>query len=143
MHDPASLKFFARSSVLVLGLLAAGAIAVTHDKTDEAALSAGTFTVERFDKAAYSEPAPVLNIKQRQVFMVGRHVFHRQWASINSLNGDWGLGPTFIADRCSACHVNAGRGGPPASRDAQCRSMLVRLSFPRGAQHGAPRPHPH
>jgi CxxC motif-containing protein (DUF1111 family) len=143
MHDPASLKFFAHSSVLVLGLLAAGAIAITHDKTDEAALSAGTFTVERFDKAAYSEPAPVLNIKQRQVFMVGRNVFHRQWASINSLNGDWGLGPTFIADRCSACHVNAGRGSPPASRDEQLLSMLVRLSLPGEDAHGAPRPHPH
>jgi CxxC motif-containing protein (DUF1111 family) len=142
MHNPASLKTFARSSVLVLGLLAAGAIAVTRDKTDEAALSAGTFTVERFDKGAYSEPAPVLNIKQRQFFMVGRNVFHRQWASINSLNGDWGLGPTFIADRCSACHVNAGRGGPPASRDEQLLSMLVRLSLPGEDKHGAPRPHP-
>jgi CxxC motif-containing protein (DUF1111 family) len=143
MHDPALLKSFARSSVLVLGLLAAGAIAVVRDKTDEAALSAGTFTVERFDKAAYSEPAPVLNNKQRQFFMVGRNIFHRQWASINSLNGDWGLGPTFIADRCSACHVNAGRGGPPASRDEQMLSMLVRLSLPGEDKHGAPRAHPH
>ena len=142
MHNPASLKSIARSFLLVLGLLAAGAIAVTRDKTDEAALSAGTFTVERFDKGAYSEPAPVLNIKQRQFFMVGRNVFHRQWASINSLNGDWGLGPTFIADRCSACHVNAGRGGPPASRDEQLLSMLVRLSLPGEDKHGAPRPHP-
>ena len=130
-------------SVVVLGLLAAGAIAVTRDQTDEAALSAGTFTVERFDKTAYSEPAPVLNIKQRRFFMVGRNIFHRQWASINSLNGDWGLGPTFIADRCSACHINAGRGGPPALRDEQLLSMLVRLSLPGEDRHGSPRPHPH
>ena len=143
MHNPALLKFSVCSFVSVLGLLAAGAIAVSRDKTDAAALSAGTFTVERFDKAAYSEPAPVLNIKQRRFFMVGRNIFHRQWASINSLNGDWGLGPTFIADRCSACHVNAGRGGPPASRDEQLLSMLVRLSLPGEDNHGSPRPHPH
>ncbi len=129
--------------MLVLGSLAAGAIAVERNQPGGAALSAGTFTIERFDKAAYSEPAPVLNHKQRHFFMVGRSVFHRQWASINSLNGDWGLGPTFIADRCSACHVNAGRGGPPASRDEQLLSMLVRLSLPGEDKHGSPRPHPH
>ena len=73
--------------------------------------------------------------------MAGRSVFHRQWASVNSLNGDWGLGPTFIADRCSACHVNAGRGSPP-ERGEQMLSMLVRLSLPGDGGHGAPRPHP-
>lgn len=143
MHTPASLKSYARLSVLALGMLAAGAIAVTRDKTDEAALSAGTFTIERFDTAAFSEPAPVLNNKQRQLFMAGRNVFHRQWASVNSLNGDWGLGPTFIADRCSVCHVNVGRGSPPASRDEQLLSMLVRLSIPGEDEHGGPKPHPH
>ncbi len=143
MHDTALLKSLARSSLLVLGLLGAGATADTRDKPDEAALSAGTFTVARFDKSAYSEPAPVLNIKQRQFFMVGRIIFHRQWASINSLNGDWGLGPTFIADRCSVCHVNTGRGSPPGSRDEQLLSMLVRLSLPGEGEHGSPRPHPH
>jgi len=132
-----------RFSVVVLGLLAAGAIAVARDQPDDAALSAGTFTIERVDKAAYSEPAPVLNNKQRQLFMAGRSVFHRQWASVNSLNGDWGLGPTFIADRCSVCHVNAGRGSPPASRDKQLVSMLVRLSIRGEDEHGGPKPHPH
>ena len=132
-----------RSGAIVLGLLAAGAIAVERDQRDDAALSAGTFTIERFDKTAYSEPAPVLNSKQRQLFMAGRSVFHRLWASVNSLNGDWGLGPTFIADRCSVCHVNVGRGSPPASRDEQLVSMLVRLSIPGVDEHGGPKPHPH
>ena len=131
-----------RFAVIVLGLLAAGAIAVERNQPDDAALSAGTFTIERFDKTAYSEPAPVLNNKQRQLFMAGRNVFHRLWASVNSLNGDWGLGPTFIADRCSVCHVNVGRGSPPASRDEQLVSMLVRLSIPGVDEHGGPKPHP-
>jgi CxxC motif-containing protein (DUF1111 family) len=74
--------------------------------------------------------------------MVGRNVFQRQWASIVSLNGDWGLGPTFIADRCSACHVGTGRGAPPAFANEQLHSMLVRLSLPGRNQQGGPMPHP-
>lgn len=104
-------------------------------------LSADAFTVDRRDAQAYSEPAAVLDARQRATFMVGRNLFHRQWASIVSLNGDWGLGPTFIADRCSACHVNAGRGAPPGS-DEQLLSMLVRVSLPGQGLHGAPVPHP-
>ncbi len=105
--------------------------------------SAGDFTVTRVDDGAYSQPAAILDRKQRQFFMVGRNLFHRQWASIVSLNGDWGLGPTFIADRCSACHVNAGRGAPPAGDDEQLLSMLVRISIPGADERGGPRPHPH
>ena len=129
-----------------LGLVAAlvfggaGALAVI---IEDAALSAGTFTIALADRKAYSEPASVLTLKQRQIFMAGRNVFHRQWASIASLNGDWGLGPTFIADRCSACHLNTGRGHPPASPSEQLASALVRLSIPGQDGHGGPLPHPH
>ncbi|HEX9452541.1 MAG TPA: di-heme oxidoredictase family protein [Burkholderiales bacterium] len=131
-----------RPSVLLpVFLLAAGALAIGADDIEDATLSAGSFTIQRFDRQAFSEPASVLTLKQRQLFMAGRSVFHRQWASVNSLNGDWGLGPTFIADRCSACHVNTGRGAPP-ERGEQMLSMLVRLSLPGDGEHGAPRPHP-
>jgi CxxC motif-containing protein (DUF1111 family) len=130
------------SLLLPVLLLAAGGFAVGADDGDDATLSAGSFTIRRFDRQAFSEPAPVLTLKQRQTFMVGRSVFNRQWAAITSLNGDWGLGPTFIADRCSACHVNSGRGAPPQSSDEQLLSMLVRLSIPGTGEHGGPKPHP-
>ncbi len=123
-------------------LLAAGGVAVSEDGVEDATLSAGSFTIHRFDRQAFSEPAPVLTLKQRQIFMAGRSVFNRQWASVNSLNGDWGLGPTFVADRCSACHINTGRGSPPHSSDEQLLSMLVRLSIPGVGDHGGPKPHP-
>ena len=129
------------SAVLSVLLLGAGAIAIGQDAAVDPTLSAGRFTINRFDKQAFSEPAAVLDAKQRQLFMAGRSVFHRQWASVNSLNGDWGLGPTFITDRCSGCHVNTGRGAPP-ERGEQMTSMLVRLSIPGDGGHGAPRPHP-
>jgi len=130
------------SLLLPVLLLAAGGFAVGQDGVDDATLSAGSFTVNRFDRQAFSEPAPVLTHKQRHLFMVGRSVFNRQWAAITSLNGDWGLGPTFVADRCSACHVNTGRGNPPTSSDEQLLSMIVRLSIPGTDEHGGPKPHP-
>jgi CxxC motif-containing protein (DUF1111 family) len=120
-------------------VLAAGATLGAGTSLSPEALPADSFSI---DRPLYSEPAPVLDLKQRQRFMVGRNVFHRQWASIVSLNGDWGLGPTFIADRCSACHVNAGRGSPPRGPDEQLLSLLVRLSVPGRSDHSAPLPHP-
>jgi CxxC motif-containing protein (DUF1111 family) len=129
------LKWVAGVAVLVAG----ATVAAAAGRLSPDVLSAGSFTVEL---PVYSEPAAVLDWKQRQVFMVGRNVFHRQWASIVSLNGDWGLGPTFIADRCSACHVNVGRGSPPRGSGEQLLSMLVRLSIPGRNERGAPLAHP-
>jgi CxxC motif-containing protein (DUF1111 family) len=123
---------------LLVGLAAGGALAAAAGLPPER-LSAGSFSI---DRPLYSEPASVLDFRQRQMFMVGRNVFHRQWASIVSLNGDWGLGPTFIADRCSACHVGVGRGSPPRAADEQLLSMLVRVSPPGANAHGGPLPHP-
>lgn len=129
-------RAIALCAVFLAGLAAAASVRLTPES-----LSAGSFTVARFDAGAYSEPAPVLTARERQTFKVGRNVFQRQWASIVSLNGDWGLGPTFIADRCSACHVGTGRGAPPASGNDQLHSMLVRLSVPGRDQQGGPMPH--
>jgi CxxC motif-containing protein (DUF1111 family) len=143
MNKHTSSKRSLRLSVLLaVLLLAAGALAIGQDGVDDATLSAGSFTIKRFDRQAFSEPSPVLTHKQRHIFMVGRSVFNRQWAAVTSLNGDWGLGPTFIADRCSACHVNTGRGSPPQSSGEQLLSMLVRVSIPGTDEHGGPKPHP-
>ena len=140
-HKPSKRSLL--PSLLLPGvLLAAGGVAIGQDGVDDAMLSAGSFTIRRFDRQAFSEPAAVLTIKQRQIFMVGRNVFNRQWAAVTSLNGDWGLGPTFIADRCSGCHINTGRGNPPLSSDQQLLSMLVRLSIPGTDEHDGPKPHP-
>ena len=140
-HKPSKRSW--RLPLLLLLLLAAGALAIGADAVEDPTLSAGSFTIRRFDDQAFSEPASVLTAKQRQLFMAGRSVFKRQWASVNSLNGDWGLGPTFVANRCSACHVNTGRGSPPPSSGEQLLSMLVRLSIPGVGEHGGPQPHPH
>lgn len=109
----------------------------------DAALSAGTFTIARTDASAYAEPATVLDYRQRTSFEHGRGHFHRRWVVFAGVNGDWGLGPTFVADRCSVCHVGAGRGAPPAAAGQQLRSMIVRVSLPGTDDLGGPRPDPH
>ncbi len=133
-----------RFSVLLPMLLHAAAPGALGDEAaTDPARSAGSFTLQRFDAQAFAEPSPVLNARQRQTFMVGRNVFNRQWAAVVSLNGDWGLGPTFVAERCSTCHLNNSRGSPPAAADEQLLSLLVRLSIPGTDEHGGPKPHPH
>jgi CxxC motif-containing protein (DUF1111 family) len=122
--------------------IAVTGMAVAEDLGD-AELSAGTFTIALFDEKAFSEPIKVLTYKQQQKFMRGRVHFNQRWVVFPNIMGDWGLGPTFIADRCSACHVGGGRGRTPASPDEQLMSVLVRLSIPGENEHGGPRPHPH
>ena len=74
------------------------------------------FLVNRADREAYAQPLPALTYKQQQVFMAGRGHFNRRWVIFGVAAGDWGLGPTFIADRCSACHVGGGRAASAGFR---------------------------
>ncbi len=100
------------------------------------------FIVNRADQDAYSQPAVVLSYREREVFLQGRSHFKRRWIAPITFNGEWGLGPTFIQTRCSECHVNNGRGGPPAANPEQLSTMLVRLSLPGSDEHGGPNPDP-
>jgi CxxC motif-containing protein (DUF1111 family) len=124
--------------LLVVALAAPAAV----DEIPAAALSAGSFTVALTDSTAFSAPAPVLSYREHEKFLRGRQHFNQKWVVFPSLGGDWGLGPTFIADRCSGCHVGGGRGRPPNSADEQMLSVLVRISIPGEGEHGAPKPHP-
>jgi len=121
--------------------LFAGALAIGAQVLDPT-LSGDTFTVERSDRDAYFQPAPVLDYHQMQVFFAGRGHFSRRWV-VFATDGEWGLGPTFISDRCSRCHERAGRGAPPEFADEQLLSMVVRVSIPGEGEHGGPKPHPH
>ena len=120
-----------------------GVAALAEERgSEDPTLSAGAFTTRKLDASAFSEPAAVLDYRQMQKFMRGRHHFNQKWVQFPSLGGDWGLGPTFITDRCSACHVKGGRGRPPQTRDEQVLSVLVRISIPGEGEHGGPKPHP-
>jgi len=119
-------------------MMALGLASVTIAATD----ADNGFTIHQFDADAYNHPAPVLNYRERETFLHGRSHFKRRWIAPITFNGEWGLGPTFIQTRCSECHINNGRGGPPASASEQLSTMLVRLSLPGNDEHGGPRPDP-
>jgi CxxC motif-containing protein (DUF1111 family) len=131
-------------AALVAGacLAAVGAVAAI-DQLDPAALSAGDFTLARFDQSAFEQPAAVLDYKQLQRFLRGRHHFNQNWVQFPSIGGDWGLGPTFITDRCTGCHVRGGRGDVPKALDEPPLGLLIRISVPGEDAHGGPKPHPH
>ena len=129
-----------RPLALALCITAFSLLCTADNRIDE--LSAGSFTVERSDGEAYFQPAPALSERQRDTFARGRATFNRPWVVFGISTGDWGVGPTFVADRCSACHTKGGRGAPPSDSNKQPVATLVRLSVPGTDAHGGPRPHP-
>ncbi len=127
--------------VFSIGFGLAGMVFAEGETNDDPTLSAGDFTVKKADADAYAEPAPVLTYKQQQTFMRGRQHFNQKWVVFPSMGGDWGLGPTFIADKCSACHIGGGRGLMPKA-DQEPMGVLIRMSVPGNDAHGGPKPHP-
>lgn len=131
--------------VVALGTLACAGVAMGVDPTgalEEEELSAGALTVAKFDEHAFDQAPAGMGYQPLQKFMRGRHHFNQRWVQFPSIGGDWGLGPTFITNKCVTCHVRAGRGAPPEKPDEQVMAVLVRLSIPGETEHGGPKPHP-
>ncbi len=91
-------------------------------------------------RLAYMQPVPGLSYQQLRLFHEGEKEFSVPWVVFPGLGGHWGLGPTFIADACSVCHVQAGRGR--TVDNAIIVQQLLRISVPGAGPHGAPNPHP-
>lgn len=90
----------------------------------------------------YTTPIPGLSQKELAFFERGKKALGAKWVVFPSLNGDWGLGPTFIADACTGCHLRGGRGVVNPASDALLIHQLIRLSVPGTTATGAPQPHP-
>ncbi len=128
--------------VLLIALAAALGGLTDPAGSDELA-TAGAFTVPVTDAQAFSRPAPALSERQHAAFLRGQSEFNRPWVVFSFGPGGWGLGPTFVADRCSACHLGGGRGSLPLSENAQLTAMVVRVSMPGSGPHGGPKPLAH
>ncbi len=89
----------------------------------------------------YLQPVPGLTYAQLRLFREGEKEFKVPWVVFPLLGGHWGLGPTFIANACSVCHVQAGRGR--TVDNAIIVQQLLRVSVPGQGPHGEPNPHPH
>lgn len=137
MHDARRHPRSIRHMLAGLATMAGVALANEADPGVDPA-----FIVTATGSNAYSEPAPALSYQETKPFLQGRSHFKRRWIAPITFNGEWGLGPTFIQTRCSECHINNGRGGPPDAPGEQLSTMLVRLSLPGTDEHGGPKPDP-
>lgn len=88
----------------------------------------------------FLQPVPGLTYAQLRLFKEGEKEFKVPWVVFPLLGGHWGLGPTFIANACSVCHVQAGRGR--TVENAIIVQQLLRVSVPGQGPHGEPKPHP-
>jgi CxxC motif-containing protein (DUF1111 family) len=133
------------SGSILAALLAAAVVACSSsDPVGEAPepgteLLGGATTVFDVSGAAFSFPARNLDDDGRNAFSLGNHFFRRNWVTAPaSISGNDGLGPTFNATSCDACHFKDGRGAPPEAPGELFVGLLVRLSIPGQNEHGGP-----
>ncbi|KFA88857.1 di-heme oxidoredictase family protein [Archangium violaceum] len=102
-------------------------------------LSGGATTVHDTTRNAFTLAARNLQGDRRDAFFTGNALFNRNWVTAPaSTTGLDGLGPTFNAPSCAACHFKDGRGKPPTEPDEKPLSLLFRLSIPGQDAHGEP-----
>jgi len=102
----------------------------------------GELTVAADVEEPYISPIPGLKRDELAFFNRGKKALAATWVVFPLLGGDWGLGPTFIADACTGCHIRGGRGVVNPVSENLLIHQLVRLSVPGSTATGAPNPHP-
>ena len=102
-------------------------------------MTGGSTTIFDTTRNAYARPARNLSSDHLDDFFVGNSFFNNSWvtAPASTAKRD-GLGPTFNARSCSACHFKDGRGRPPLDSKEEMLSMLIRLSIPGKGPNGGP-----
>ncbi len=99
---------------------------------------AGTRAAAEAD--AYGLAVGNITPQHRALFTFGTQVFTAEWkpAPGAQVTTD-GLGPLFHRDSCRACHLANGRGRAPETSNDLLETMLIRMSVPGEAEHGAPK----
>jgi CxxC motif-containing protein (DUF1111 family) len=94
-------------------------------------MAGGATTIHRSDARAFRMPLANLSPAARLDFAVGNNFFRSPWViAPSTTTARDGLGPLFNTNACQNCHINDGRGHPPAEDASNAVSMLVRLSIP-------------
>ncbi len=90
----------------------------------------GETTAYTVNRSAFKLSARNLSTENHRTFKVGDSFFNQNWITAPaSAAGRDGLGPTFNAMACSACHPDDGRGKPPHDEYDPSRGFLIRLSI--------------
>ena len=133
-----------------LALLTSTAVALVVTTFADADSSAPKFAANEI----YLQPVAGLSADELQQFRGGEKMFRTTWLSFPLIQNNWeytrppgmaawGLGPTFIANSCVACHVQGGHGKTVDKPTTPLFQQLLRVSLPGQNPHGGPRPHPH
>ena len=80
------------------------------------------------DAQLYMQPIAHLEPDQMQLHEAGKNQFNTVWTFAPRLDGVWGMGPFFLANACSGCHINNGRGLTTEQLNKPVFQQLVRLS---------------
>jgi hypothetical protein len=105
---------------------------------------------------AYLQAVPGLQGAHKQMFRDGEKVFNTLWIAVpedqiskwwdlsqpGPGGSEWGLGPTFLAQSCVSCHIQAGRGRASDAGGGPVFMQSLRLSIPGEGPHGGPKPDP-
>lgn len=138
-----------RLAVASIGLAALGGLMADTPADPLGEKVGGNTTVFATGRNAFSFPAANLDDAERTRFVIGNSFFRRNWVEAPaSTKARDGLGPHFIARSCGGCHVQDGRGEPPAifnrlgdTKDPTV-ALLIRLSIPGADAHGGPKHDP-
>lgn len=106
-------------------------------------LSVGKLTTRILGGNAFDQQVPGLPKMKARLFFVGNSLFRQNWVSAPaSTKARDGLGPTFNARACSACHNKDGRGTPLLEGQEFSEGFLMRVSLAGTDAHGGPKPVP-
>ncbi|MGD1945763.1 MAG: di-heme oxidoredictase family protein [Croceivirga sp.] len=101
-------------------------------------LLVGSLGVNSRSSNAFGFEIPGLNFQDQAKFAVGNSLFNQSWVSSPaSTTARDGLGPTFNARACAACHFKDGRG-KPILIDENTTGFLMRLSQEGTNEYGGP-----
>jgi CxxC motif-containing protein (DUF1111 family) len=94
-------------------------------------------------KDAFTFVAANASDQHKAQFVRGNELFTATWEPTPGKNTNTqGLGPLFNAKSCFDCHIQNGRGTPPAKPRDVLESSLVRFSVPGADPNGGPNPIP-
>lgn len=111
-----------------------------EDNAEDDISSGGDATTFSNSSLAFSQPAPNLSAENLEKHLQGDLHFEQSFVKAPAIvNG--GLGPLFISNSCSNCHISDGKGLVP-SAGFPPESMLFRISVPGEDENGGPKPVP-
>ena len=109
----------------------------TYEEGEE--FPVGNLTTHILGSNAFDQAVPGLPLETDLLFFVGNSLFRQNWVSAPaSTTARDGLGPTFNARSCSACHNKDGRGTPLLPGQDFSAGFLMRISQQGQDGHGGP-----